>query len=106
MNEPPHPVDIHIGKKLKETRCSKGLSQRTLAGCINVSYQQLQKFENGQNRISASALWVLSKSMGVPIRMFYDGFDENLLAEKVIRVHGKRKRTKAKTMGAKQQKDI
>ena len=55
--EPPHPVDIHVGAFLRARRLKVGLSQHATAAALGVSMQQVQKYESGLNRISASRLW-------------------------------------------------
>ena len=63
----PDPVDIHVGSRVRLRRTLLGLSQDKLARAIGVSFQQLQKYERGTNRISASRLYALSKVLGVGI---------------------------------------
>ncbi len=71
----PHPVDLHVGKQLRQRRVLMGLSQDALAGPIGLSFQQLQKYEKGGNRISAGRLYDLSKLLGVPVQYFFDGLE-------------------------------
>ncbi|HEX6978679.1 MAG TPA: helix-turn-helix transcriptional regulator [Alphaproteobacteria bacterium] len=68
----PDPVDIHVGSRVRLRRTLLGLSQDKLARSIGVSFQQLQKYERGTNRISASRLFALSKVLGVPIAWFFE----------------------------------
>lgn len=63
----PHPVDIHVGKRLREQRCYAGLSQTALAGCVGITFQQLQKYELAVNRVSASRLWDMAEVLGAPV---------------------------------------
>lgn len=68
-----HPVDVHIGQRVREFRIAKGMSQTDLANAIGVSFQQVQKYESGANRIGGSRLWLISQSLDVPVDSFFDG---------------------------------
>ncbi len=70
-----HPTDIHIGMKLRMRRQILALSQTDLAARMNVSYQQIQKYETGANRISASLLYQTALALGVPVEYFFEGAD-------------------------------
>lgn len=65
-------IDIHVAKRIKTRRIMLGLSQDTLSKELGVSIQQIQKYENGINRISASKLYALAKFLMVPIEFFFD----------------------------------
>ena len=69
----PDEVDVHVGKRLKIRRSLLGLSQEKLAEAIGLTFQQIQKYERGLNRISAGRLFELSKILEVPIPYFYEG---------------------------------
>ncbi|MBR0641350.1 helix-turn-helix domain-containing protein [Plastoroseomonas hellenica] len=69
------PVDRHIAARLRERRLLLGLSQVELATLIGVSYQQLQKYETGANRIAAGRLYEIARSLRTPVASFYDGLD-------------------------------
>ena len=71
--EAPDPVDIHVGKRLHARRLELGLSQETLAGHAGITYQQIQKYEHGMNRISASRLFKLAGALGVSPGWFFEG---------------------------------
>ena len=73
----PHPVDIHVGLRLRQRRTALGMSQPKLAAALGIAYQQLYKYEQAKNRISASRLYDLSKVLGVPVTFFFEGFDDN-----------------------------
>ncbi len=73
----PDPVDVYVGNQLRTRRTLNGFSQTELADQLDITFQQLQKYENGANRISASRLWQVSKILGVPVSYFFDGLDEN-----------------------------
>lgn len=71
----PRPVDIHVGRRLHDRRILMGLSQEQLGESVGVTFQQIQKYERGANRVSASRLWEFSRIMGVPVSWFFDEFD-------------------------------
>ena len=70
-----HPVDKYVGAKLKARRNLLGLSQDDLAQEVDLTYQQIQKYENGSNRIGASRLFEFSKILSVAVSYFFDGLD-------------------------------
>ena len=70
-----HPIDVHVGQRLRSLRLDKGLTQETLGDLVQVSYQQIQKYETGTNRISASRLYLLSQHLGGGPAYFFEGFD-------------------------------
>ena len=71
----PHPVDIHVGQRVRLARLSAGLSQSQLAGAVGITFQQVQKYEKGTNRISASRLYQFANILGVDIPYFFQGAD-------------------------------
>ncbi|MDE1151103.1 MAG: helix-turn-helix domain-containing protein [Micavibrio sp.] len=72
-NDAPHPVDIHVGAKVKNRRLMLGLSQEELAKSVGVTFQQVQKYERGTNRISVSRLAEISTALKTSIDYFLDG---------------------------------
>ncbi len=68
----PNPVDVHVGARLRQRRTLLGMNQTNLGGVIGVTFQQVQKYENGTNRISVSRLFALSRLFDVPIQYFFD----------------------------------
>lgn len=72
-----HPVDVHVGKKLKNLRVLRGLTQTDVAKGLDISFQQVQKYELGRNRISASKLFEIANILNVPPSYFFDGLDQN-----------------------------
>ncbi len=74
----PHPVDVHVGQRLRLRRKLAGLSQTELGEKIGVTFQQLQKYESGANRISASRLFDLSRVLDVPVSYFFDEMTKNV----------------------------
>ena len=68
--------NIHLGKKLRMRRLSLGLTQTKVAEAINVTFQQIQKYEKGTNGVSSSRLIQLSKFLKVPITYFYEDYKD------------------------------
>ncbi|MDF2757212.1 MAG: Cro/Cl family transcriptional regulator [Nitrospira sp.] len=81
--EGPDPVDVHIGQRVRLSRKTHGLSQEALAAKIGVTFQQLQKYEKGVNRVSGSMLDRLSTVLDVPHSFFYDGLHSQREAGRV-----------------------
>ena len=75
MTMTPHPIDIHVGRRLRARRRLLGLTQETLASAVDIKFQQIQKYESGANRVSASRLWALAKALDVPVSYFFDGMN-------------------------------
>jgi len=71
----PHPVDIHVGKRVKEIRTIRGLTQSNVADLLGISFQQLQKYETGANRVSASRMFEIAKLLDVSPSFFFEGID-------------------------------
>ncbi len=72
----PRPVDVHVGGRVKACRTLIGLSQEELGKHVGLTYVQIQKYENGMNRIAASRLWQFSLILGQPISWFFKGIGE------------------------------
>ena len=68
-----HPVDVHVGKRIRHRRWMVGMTQQQLAGKVGIKFQQIQKYETGMNRVSASRLWEISGALEVPVSFFFDG---------------------------------
>jgi transcriptional regulator with XRE-family HTH domain len=68
-----HPIDSHVGKRVRMRRLMLGLSQTKLADALGLTFQQVQKYEKGANRISASRLQGISQILQVPVFFFFDG---------------------------------
>jgi transcriptional regulator with XRE-family HTH domain len=68
----PDPIDIHVGKRIKLRRTLVHISQEQLAGDIGVTFQQVQKYESGHNRVSASRLFDISRVLNCPISYFFE----------------------------------
>ena len=74
MRDGPHPCDLHVGSRIKLRRVLFGLSQEKVATQLGLSFQQLQKYEKGVNRVAPSRLWQLAQILDVPISFFFDGY--------------------------------
>lgn len=68
----PHPVDVHVGGRVRMRRTLLGMSQEKLGEAIGLTFQQVQKYERGTNRIGASRLFDLSKVLDVPVGFFFE----------------------------------
>lgn len=73
----PDQTDVHVGRKLRERRWFLGLTQSQVGDRVGIKFQQVQKYETGQNRISASRLWDLATALDVPVTYFYEGLPVN-----------------------------
>jgi transcriptional regulator with XRE-family HTH domain len=69
----PNGMDEHVGRRIRERRRELKMSQQALAKQIGVAFQQVHKYENGKNRISAVRLFVLSEVLKVPVAYFFEG---------------------------------
>jgi transcriptional regulator with XRE-family HTH domain len=76
-----HPVDVHVGKRVRHRRWMLGVTQQHLAERVGIKFQQIQKYETGMNRISASRLWDIAEALDVPISFFFEGLDGAARAE-------------------------
>ncbi len=76
----PHPVDVHVGARVRQRRVLQGMTQTDLANALGLTFQQVQKYENGRNRISASRLFELSQVLDVPIQYFFDDMPPEVAA--------------------------
>jgi transcriptional regulator with XRE-family HTH domain len=68
-----HPTDVHVGQRIRFRRQSLGLSQAKLGQRLGISFQQVQKYERGGNRVSASMLYEIAGVLGVSVAYFFDG---------------------------------
>ena len=71
----PDPVDVHVGRRLRQARLLAGLSQEELGQGIGVSFQAVQKYEQGENRLSASRLFRAAKLLDQPVSFFFEALD-------------------------------
>lgn len=75
----PSPVDIHVGTKVRARRVEIGMSQEKLGAAVGLTFQQIQKYERGANRIGASRLYEFSTILDVPIAYFYEGMPTDVV---------------------------
>ena len=71
-----HVVDVHVGKRIRQRRWLTGMTQQKLAELVGIKFQQIQKYETGANRVSASRLWDMSQILDVPVSYFFDDMSE------------------------------
>ena len=71
----PHPVDVHVGKRIRHRRWLVGMTQQQLAESVGIKFQQIQKYETGANRVSASRLWDIADALDVEVSFFFEGLD-------------------------------
>lgn len=72
----PNPIDVHVGNRIRLRRTLLGMSQERLASLLGLTFQQVQKYERGMNRVGASRLWDISKVLEAPIGFFYEDMDK------------------------------
>jgi transcriptional regulator with XRE-family HTH domain len=89
----PNPIDVHVGNRIRMRRTVMGLSQTTLAEAIGLTFQQIQKYERGANRVSSSRLYDLSRVLGVPIKFFFDEMDIDVEKQSPGQLQGARPET-------------
>lgn len=70
-----HPVDIHVGKRIRHRRWMLSMTQQQLAEAVGIKFQQIQKYETGMNRVSASRLWDIACAMDVDVSFMFDGLE-------------------------------
>ncbi|WP_343031177.1 helix-turn-helix transcriptional regulator [Roseospira navarrensis] len=80
--EGPDPIDVHVGDRIRLRRAMLRLTQQDLAQSIGISFQQLQKYERGANRVSASRLFDIANHLDVPISFFFQDIDDDLLRQR------------------------
>jgi transcriptional regulator with XRE-family HTH domain len=74
----PSPIDVHVGTRIRLRRTLMGMSQERLGEALGLTFQQVQKYERGVNRVGASRLFDLSRVLDVPISFFFDDMPETL----------------------------
>jgi transcriptional regulator with XRE-family HTH domain len=79
----PHKVDVHVGQRIRQRRWLTGMTQQRLAELVGIKFQQIQKYETGANRVSASRLWDIAFALNVNVAHFFEGLEaEKPQAEK------------------------
>jgi len=84
----PDPVDVYVGMRLRKRRQLLNLSQQQLGRAVGITFQQIQKYEQGTNRVSSSRLYDIAKVMGVPINFFFDHIEEEIEGRPVAHIDG------------------
>ena len=79
-------VDMHVGKRIRLRRTLFGMSQEHLGVALNITFQQVQKYERGANRVSASRLWDISQILDVPISFFFEDMTDDVMMSSPRRV--------------------
>ncbi|SUZ30773.1 hypothetical protein ROE7235_00499 [Roseibaca ekhonensis] len=72
-----HPVDRHVGQQMRHRRWMIGMTQQQLADAVGIRFQQIQKYETGANRVSASRVWDIAAAMEVPVSFFFEGLESS-----------------------------
>lgn len=72
----PNPIDAYVGQRIKERRALVGVSQTTLADNLGITFQQVQKYEKGSNRVSASRLYEIAQILDCDLKSFFEGVEE------------------------------
>ena len=75
-----NPIDVHVGRRVRLRRTLLGMSQEQLGDALNITFQQVQKYERGSNRISASRLWDIGQILDVPVSFFFDDISDDTAA--------------------------
>ena len=70
-----HYVDIHVGQKIRRRRWMTDMTQKQLADAVGIKFQQIQKYETGANRVSASRLFEISQALSVPVSYFFESIE-------------------------------
>lgn len=76
-----NPIDEYVGMQLRQRRALLGMSQERLAEQVGITFQQIQKYENGANRVSASRLYEFSRVLDIPVSFFFENFGHNPLSK-------------------------
>jgi transcriptional regulator with XRE-family HTH domain len=85
-----HPVDVHVGARMRQRRSLLGMSQTNLGSAVGLTFQQIQKYERGSNRIGSSRLFEFAKVLDVPVSYFFDEMPSNALAGRPMSGRGKK----------------
>ena len=76
----PHPVDVHVGSRVRTRRTLLGMNQTALGETLRLTFQQVQKYESGANRVSSSRLFEMSRILDVPVEYFFEEMDPETAA--------------------------
>jgi transcriptional regulator with XRE-family HTH domain len=84
----PNPIDVHVGQRVRQRRTLLGMSQEKLAEAIGLTFQQVQKYGRGANRVGSSRLFDLARVLDVPIAYFFEDMEANVAAKSPSRLMG------------------
>ena len=70
-----HTVDVHVGQRVRQRRWMLGMTQQQLGDEVGIKFQQIQKYETGANRVSASRMWDIATALEVPVAFFFEGLE-------------------------------
>ena len=84
----PNPIDVHVGQRIRQRRTLLGMSQERLAEAIGLTFQQVQKYERGANRVGSSRLFDLARVLDVPISYFFEDMEAGVAAKSPSRLMG------------------
>ena len=85
----PNPIDVHVGARIRSRRTMLGLSQTTLAEQMGLTFQQVQKYERGTNRVSSSRLYDLGRVLSVPLAYFFDEMSDDIAEQSPGNLQGR-----------------
>ncbi len=88
----PNPVDVHVGARVRQRRTLLGMSRTTLGDALGVSFQQVQKYERGTNRMGSSRLFDLSRVLDVPVEYFFEEMPSAVAASSPAKTRGRPKK--------------
>jgi len=100
-----HPVDVHVGKRIRQRRALLGMSQTALADLVGLTFQQIQKYERGSNRTGSSRLFEFAKVLDVPVSYFFDEMPSNALTGRPVPGRGRGDGTREASMADSEGKD-
>src|SRR5215467_11922266 len=92
-----HPVDVHVGARMRQRRTLLGMSQEKLGTAVGLTFQQIQKYERGSNRIGSSRLFEFAKVLDVPVTYFFDEMPSNAITARPMASRGRKGFAKAVT---------
>ncbi len=84
----PNPIDVHVGARVRLRRTLLGMSQEKLGEALGLTFQQVQKYERGANRVGASRLYDLSRVLDVPVSFFFDDMNDELKSQSPAQIVG------------------
>jgi len=89
----PNPVDVHVGKRIRLRRTVLHITQQQMADMLGLTFQQVQKYEKGMNRVGASRLWDISKVLEVPMSFFFEDMDNKIALKSPMMLNSKNEKS-------------